>query len=92
VSRASSHALKVAQIATLACGALSAATIVMEASNLSKSLEHWKKGSPCEKAQLLRQIQSELVILPTTDMIARQCCDLYLLSSSSGAEQQTRLV
>ena len=72
LSRASTNAMKVAQLATVACGALSAATIILEAQNLNNTINSLRAGSPCEKAQKLRKVQEELDMFPETHVIAEQ--------------------
>jgi len=76
-SRAATNAMKVAQIATIACGVLSAATIVMEAKNMNDTLKTLRAGSPCEKAQMLREIKKQVALLPDTKVMAEEC-EIYL--------------
>jgi len=78
LSRATTNAMKVAQFATIACGALCAATIVMETRNMFSTLKSLKAGSPCEKAQQLRNIRDQLEALPETNTVAKQLKDKIL--------------
>ncbi|CAB9498243.1 expressed unknown protein [Seminavis robusta] len=93
ISRASSHAFKVAQIATIACGALSAATIVLEMNNFSKSLHHLKAGSPCQKAQMLRRIAGEVEqnLMPVTQVVAERC-EMYRRNDDGDSYDEQELL
>ena len=82
VSRATTNAMKVMQAASIACVALSAATIVMEAKNMNDTLESLRAGSPCEKADQLRQIKKEIDRLPSTNDISEEC-DSYLKATNN---------
>jgi len=82
VGRASTNAMKVAQFATIACGALSAATILLEGRNMHYTLKSLQAGSPCVKAQMLRKVKDEIVLLPDTNKIAAEC-DLFLKSEAT---------
>lgn len=62
-----------ARFARFAGGALSAATILLEARTLSKTIEQIKKGHPCEKATALRSVLEEIPGLPTTDQLDEEC-------------------
>ena len=72
LSRAGTNAMKVAQFASLACGALCAATIYMEVRNLNNTLNSLRAGSPCDKAQKLRKIRDELGMFPETHVMAEE--------------------
>ena len=82
VSRATTNAMKMFQAASIACVALSAATIVLEAKNMNDTLESLRAGSPCEKAQTLRQIKTEVDQLPATKIIADEC-ESYLQATAN---------
>lgn len=67
-SRAASNAIK-----PLTAGALSAASVVMEAREMKNSIKHLRSGSPCERAEELRRIEKEIGLLPATDVVADEC-------------------
>ena len=73
-SRAASNAIK-----PLTAGALSAASVVMEAREMKNSIKHLRDGSPCERAEELRRIEKEIGQLPTTDVVADECKKYFLL-------------
>merc|ERR1712176_346880 len=62
-------------------GALSAAILVMEANAIHSTLKRMKNGSPCEKAQRIRNIlnhvngekNEEDVFLPSTEALDGEC-------------------
>jgi len=62
-----------ARFARFAGGALSAATLALEARTLNNTLEQIKAGNPCEKADTLRRILKELPLLPTTEQLDDEC-------------------
>jgi len=82
VQRATTNAMKVFQAASVACVALNAATIVLEAKNMSDTLESLRAGSPCEKATTLRKVKQEISKLPSTKVIADEC-ESYLAATSN---------
>lgn len=82
ISRTATNSMKVFQAASIACVALSAATIILEAKNMNDTLESLQAGSPCEKAQILRQIKKEVDQLPATKIIADEC-ESYLEATTN---------
>ena len=86
LSRAGTNAMKVAQFASVACGALCAATIYMEVKNLNNTLNSLRAGSPCDKAQKLRKIRDELGMFPETHVMAAE------LKASLPDEEQDKAV
>ena len=72
-SRASSGMMRSLRFARFAGGALSAATILLEANMMTKTINDIKKGSPNEKAQQIREINESLSSLPTSADIDREC-------------------
>ena len=82
VQRATTNAMKVFQAASVACVALNAATIVLEAKNMSDTLESLRAGSPCEKATTLRKVKQEISKLPSTKVVADEC-ESYLAATSN---------
>jgi hypothetical protein len=81
VSRFTTNTIKLAQVASIACGALSAATIFFEARNIKGTLKSLQDGSPCEKAQMLRKLKEEVEELPATKEIAEECM-MYLRATA----------
>ena len=73
-SRAASNAIK-----PLTAGALSAASVVMEAREMKNSIKHLRSGSPCERAEELKRIEKEIGQLPATDVVADECKKYFLL-------------
>jgi len=73
-SRAASNAIK-----PLTAGALSAASVVMEAREMKNSIQHLRSGSPCERAEELRRIEKEVGLFPATDVVADECKKYFLL-------------
>jgi guanyl-specific ribonuclease Sa len=73
VSRATTAAARTARFARFAGGALSAATLVLEARELRRTLDQIEKGHPCEKAELLRKIHGNLENLPSRNKVRRTC-------------------
>ena len=69
MSRATTAAARTARFARFAGGALSAATLVLEARELQKTVDQINSGNPCEKANALRSIHGELNKLPSTTSI-----------------------
>lgn len=62
-----------ARFARAAGGILSAATILMEARTMQKTVEQIKAGHPCDKAKALRTILKEIPTLPTTEQLDEEC-------------------
>jgi len=73
-TRATANALK-----PLTAGALSAASVVMEAREMKNAVEKIRAGSPCSKAESLRALRSELERLPATSVVARDARKLFCL-------------
>ena len=73
VSRATTAAARTARFARFAGGALSAATLVLEARELRRTLDQMEKGNPCEKAENLRRVHAGLENLPSPAKVARTC-------------------
>jgi hypothetical protein len=73
VSRATTTAARTARFARFAGGALSAATMVLEAHEMRKTLDHIKLGSPCEKAEALRTVYANLNHMPSTVYVKNMC-------------------
>ena len=66
ITRGSTGILRTARLARFAGGALSAATLLFETKCMSDTIQNIRAGNPCEKAELLEVIQSEIQNLPTT--------------------------
>ena len=75
-TRAASNAIK-----PLTAGALSAASMVMEAREMKNSIQHLRSGSPCDRAEELRRIEKEVGsgLFPATDVVADECKNIFLL-------------
>ena len=73
VSRATTAAARTARFARFAGGALSAATLVLEARELRRTLDQMEKGNPCEKAESLRKVHAGVEKLPSPNKVARTC-------------------
>jgi hypothetical protein len=76
-SRGSTAAMQSLTLARFAGGTLAACTIVLEAKSLKDTLQSMQQGSPCEKAQKLREIGASLDQFPTTQALDAEC-DNYL--------------
>ena len=61
------------RFARFAGGALSAATILLEARTMKNTLEQINMGHPCEKAKALREILKEIPTLPSTEQLDEEC-------------------
>ncbi|CAB9507985.1 expressed unknown protein [Seminavis robusta] len=73
ISKSGTAIARGARFARFAGGALSAATLVLEARTMTTTIEQIKAGHPCEKADALRAILKELPTLPTTDQLDEEC-------------------
>jgi hypothetical protein len=73
-SRAASNVIK-----PLTAGALSAASVVMEAREMKISIQQLRSGSPCERAEELRRIEKEILLLPETNVVADECKKYFML-------------
>ena len=73
VSRATTAAARTARIARFAGGALSAATLVLEARELRRTLDQMEQGNPCTKAVEVRKVLARLDHLPLTSTVQRTC-------------------
>lgn len=65
-SKTGASALSTAHFVGFADGALSIATLLLEAGCLMRTMESIRKGSPCEKAELLRNLTEDLDYFPQT--------------------------
>lgn len=68
-ARGGNGILRTARFARFAGGALSAATLVFETKCMTDTIQNIRAGNPCEKAEMLQVIQSELQDLPTTSKL-----------------------
>ena len=84
ICRATTNAMKAASAASAACGVLSVTTIILEAKNMTDSLERMK-ANKCEKADIIEAIKEEVDKLPATSMIAGEC-ESYLKGSADQAQ------
>jgi hypothetical protein len=66
LNRSGMALLRTARVARFAGGALSAATLALEAKSLNNTLNEIRDGNPCDKADILREINEEMNQLPTT--------------------------
>ena len=73
LSRSSTAAMRTLRFARFAGGALAAATLVLEANSMAKTVKEIKDGSPCEKADALQRIKLETLSFPTTDKLDKEC-------------------
>lgn len=73
VSRATTAAARTARFARFAGGALSAATIAIEARELHHTMAKIKSGSPCEKAESVRTVYANLRKMPSTTYVENMC-------------------
>lgn len=74
-TRATVNAMK-----PLTAGALSAASVVMEAREMRNTLDKINAGSPCEKADSLRKIAQEMDLLPSTSLLAEIALRFFKLN------------
>jgi hypothetical protein len=83
-SRAGTAAARTIRFARFAGGALSAAVLVMEANAIKSTLRSMHEGSPCDKAQKIREIakESNSDELPTTSELDEEC-QAYLTALAS---------
>jgi len=72
-SRTSSNVLKTVRFARFAGGAISAATLLLEAKCMNDTIRAIKAGNPCDKANRLRRIKEEVSHLPSTSNLDREC-------------------
>ena len=63
-------AVRVVQVAG---GALSAATLLLEAHSMTNTIQQMQAGNPCEKAESLKDVQAELPSLPATTAFDVEC-------------------
>ena len=82
VSKAGTGLARGARFARGFGGALSAATILLEARTMSSTMEQIRAGNPCDKANTIRAIAKELPMLPTTKEIDDEC-QIYLGAMSN---------
>mmetsp|Transcript_10029 Transcript_10029/g.14642 ORF Transcript_10029/g.14642 Transcript_10029/m.14642 type:complete len:207 (+) Transcript_10029:1-621(+) len=72
-TRASAIFMRSANVALAAGGALSAASILLETVEMTRVTNKMIKGSPCQKADFIREIKKEVEQLPDTRIIAEEC-------------------
>jgi len=72
IATTTTNVMKAAQVATVACGVLSITTIILEAKNMTDTLERMKDNK-CEKADILKAIRDKVDELPDTSLIAEEC-------------------
>jgi len=84
ICRATTNAMKAASAASAACGVLSVTTIILEAKNMTDSLERMKTNE-CQKADIIEAIKAEIDKLPDTSLIAEEC-ESYLNGSADEAQ------
>lgn len=87
-SRTSSNLLRTVRFARFAGGAISAATLVLEAKCMQDTLQSIQDGNPCSKAQTLRIIKGELADLPSTAKLDGEC-QTYLDAMSKRDRRMT---
>jgi len=75
LSRIGSGLMRTASFAPILGGALSGATLLLEATNIATTVSSMKKGSACEKATALRQIQDLIGRgkVPETSCVEKEC-------------------
>lgn len=76
-SRTSSNLLRTARFARFAGGAISAATLLLEAKCMNDTIRKIREGNPCDKAKSLRKIKQELSSIPSTADLDKEC-EAYL--------------
>ncbi|GKY92023.1 hypothetical protein MPSEU_000173900 [Mayamaea pseudoterrestris] len=64
--------LRTARVARFAGGALSAATVMLEAKSLNDTLGRIRAGNACEKATILRKIEKEMDRFPATNELSAE--------------------
>ena len=88
VTRTCTNTLKAAQVASAACGVLSVASIILEAKNMTDTVQRMKDGNRHPKVAILRAIQQEIEKLPDTALILEQC-ESYLQHEAEQDEQHS---
>jgi len=73
VSRAGTAAARTVRFARFAGGALSAAVLVMEANAIQSTVKSISQGSPCDKANRLRNCLKEIQEFPSTTDLDQEC-------------------
>lgn len=73
ISRAGTAAARTVRFARFAGGALSAAVLVMEANAIQSTVKSIKEGSPCDKAERLRNVIEEIGEFPSTSDLDDEC-------------------
>ena len=81
VSRATTAAARTARFARFAGGALSAATLVLEARELRRTLDQMEQGNPCAKAVAVRKVLARMDHLPSTSTVQRTCETYFMVRS-----------
>lgn len=66
----------------LTAGALSAASLVMEAKELQSTVQKVRAGNPCAKAETLKTIQRDIARLPETNFVAKECRKYFLMDDA----------
>jgi len=90
MTRATTGLARSARFAQIAGGALSAACIVMEARELTKTISQIRQGHPCEKATELRKIHERISEnrLPPTPTIDATCQSYIKVKTKQLAAQR----
>lgn len=75
LTRGSINAMHAARFIQFAGGALAACTFLLEAQVMTQTISSIRKGNPCEKADLLLQVQDSLEAgdLPLTTLLDQEC-------------------
>lgn len=87
-SRTSSNVLKTVRFARFAGGAISAATLALEAKCMNDTIRAIRAGNPCDKANSLRRIKEEIKYLPSTTNLDREC-ESYIEAMNSRDRKMT---
>ena len=84
LSRAGTAGARTLRFARFAGGALSAAVLVLEANAIQSTLKDMHEGSPCQKANRIKEIAKEIKdeLLPSTSALDQEC-QAYLTALSS---------
>lgn len=90
MTRATTGMARSARFAQVAGGALSAACIVMEARELTKTISQIRQGNPCEKATELRKVHDRIHKnrLPPTQTVDAMCQSYIKVKTKQLAAQR----
>ena len=88
-TRATSTAMKSAKFARFAGGFLSAATIAIEAKDMHATIQKIRSGSPCDKAEMLRNIQEEVGAFPETNDVHQKCEKYFATLAKRRKEEES---